>query len=86
MPGYASPVAIVAGGRLPVIATRRGRKDFVGVDAATGALLGALPFVTPYEQNAVTPAVAGDLVVLFGLDQSMFAVRPTRGADGSGRR
>jgi hypothetical protein len=34
----------------------------VGVDAATGVAL-SLPFVTPYEQNAVTSAVAGDLVI-----------------------
>jgi outer membrane protein assembly factor BamB len=79
-PGYATPVAIVAGGVRQIVTETRTK--IVGVDAATGALLWALPFVTPYEQNAVTPAVAGDLVILSGLDQSTFAVRPTRGADG----
>jgi outer membrane protein assembly factor BamB len=79
-PGYASPVAIVAGGVRQIVTETQTK--IVGVDAATGALLWSLPFVTPYEQNAVTPAIAGDLVILSGLDQSTFAVRPTRGADG----
>ena len=79
-PGYASPVAIVASGVRQIVTETQTK--IVGVDAATGALLWSLPFVTPYEQNAVTPAVAGDLVILSGLDQSTFAVRPTRGADG----
>ena len=79
-PGYASPVAILAGGVRQIVTETQTK--IVGVDAATGALLWSLPFVTPYEQNAVTPAVAGDLVILSGLDQSTFAVRPTRGADG----
>jgi outer membrane protein assembly factor BamB len=79
-PGYASPVAIVAGGVRQIVTETQ--KQIVGIDAATGTLLWSLPFVTPYEQNAVTPAVAGDLVILSGLDQPTFAVRPTRGADG----
>ena len=62
------------------------RRTIVGVDAATGARLWSLPFVTPYDQNAVTPVVSGDMVILSGLDQSTFAVRPTQGAAGSGRR
>jgi outer membrane protein assembly factor BamB len=79
-PSYATPVALVAGGvRQLVVLTKR---TVVGVDAATGTLLWSLPLVTPYDQNAVTPAVAGDLVILSGLDQSTFAVRPTRGSAG----
>ena len=79
-PGYATPVALVAGGVRQIVALTKNKA--VGVDAGSGALLWSLPLVTPYEQNAVTPAVAGDLVILSGLDQSTFAVRPTRGADG----
>jgi hypothetical protein len=73
-------VAIVADGVRQIVTETQTK--IVGVDAGTGALLWSLPFVTPYEQNAVTPAVAGDLVILSGLDQSTFAVRPTRGAEG----
>jgi len=79
-PGYATPVALVAGGVRQIVALTKTRA--VGVDAGSGALLWSLPFTTPYEQNAVTPAVAGDMVILSGLDQSTFAVRPAKGADG----
>jgi outer membrane protein assembly factor BamB len=80
-PGYASPVAFTAGGVRQIVDVSKTK--IVGVDAASGALLWSLPLVTPYDQNAVTPAVAGDLVILGGLDQATFAVRPTRGADGT---
>src|SRR5262249_20093833 len=40
-----------------------------------------LPFVTPWEQNAVTPVVTGGAVVYSGLDQGIHAVRPRRQAD-----
>jgi outer membrane protein assembly factor BamB len=79
-PAYASPVAFVAGGVRQIVTESRTR--VVGLDAATGALLWSLPLTTPYEQNAVTPAVAGDTVIVAGLDQPTFAVRPTRGPDG----
>jgi outer membrane protein assembly factor BamB len=79
-PGYASPAVLVAGGVRQIVTETQ--KKVVGVDAATGTLLWSLPLLTPYEQNAVTPLVAGDLVVIGGLDQPTYAVRPTRGADG----
>jgi outer membrane protein assembly factor BamB len=79
-PGYATPVPMVAGGVRQIVAVTQTR--VVGVDAATGALLWSLPLVTPYEQNAVTPLVAGGLAIIGGLDQPTYAVRPTRGADG----
>jgi outer membrane protein assembly factor BamB len=79
-PGYGTPVALVAGGVRQIVAVTQSK--VVGVDAATGALLWSLPLVTPYEQNAVTPLVAGDMVVVSGLDQPTYALRPARGADG----
>jgi outer membrane protein assembly factor BamB len=79
-PGYASPVALVAGGVRQIVTETQTK--IVGVDAANGALLWSMPLVTPYEQNAVTPAVAGDMLIVSGLDQATWAIRPTRGADG----
>jgi outer membrane protein assembly factor BamB len=79
-PGYASPVAFVAGGVRQIVTESQTR--VVGLDASTGALLWSLPLQTPYEQNAVTPAIAGDTVIVSGLDQSTYAVRPTRDAAG----
>lgn len=79
-PGYASPVVMTAGGVRQIVTESQTR--VVGLDAATGALLWSLPLQTPYEQNAVTPAVAGDTVIVGGLDQPTYAVRPTRDAAG----
>jgi outer membrane protein assembly factor BamB len=79
-PGYASPVVLAAGGVRQIVTESQTR--VVGLDAATGALLWSLPLQTPYEQNAVTPAVAGDTVIVAGLDQPTYAVRPTRDAAG----
>ena len=80
-PGYASPIAFVAGGSRQIVTETKTK--VVGVDAATGQLLWSLPLETPYEQNAVTPAVAGDLVIVSGLDAATYAVRPTRDAKGA---
>jgi outer membrane protein assembly factor BamB len=80
-PGYGSPVAFTAGGVRQIVTETKTK--VVGVEAATGKLLWSLPLETPYEQNAVTPAVAGDLVIVSGLDQSTYAVRPTRDAKGA---
>jgi outer membrane protein assembly factor BamB len=58
------------------------RNRLAGVDAGTGRLLWSLPFTTPYEQNAVTPLVIGDLVVYGGIDHPVRAVRiAKRGGD-----
>ena len=80
-PGYASPVALVAGGVRQIVTETQ--KMVVAVDAGIGALLWSLPLLTPYEQNAVTPLVAGDLVVIGGHYQPTYAVRPTRAANGT---
>jgi outer membrane protein assembly factor BamB len=79
-PSYATPVALVAGGVRQIVAVTK--RTVVGVDAASGARLWSLPLVTPYDQNSVTPVVARDVVIVSGLDQSTFALRPTKGADG----
>ena len=79
-PGYGTPVAVVAGGVRQIVTGAR--KKVVGVDAATGTLLWSLPLETPYDQNAVTPVVNGDTVIVSGLDQATYAVRPTRAGSG----
>jgi len=75
-PGYASPVvASFDGVRQVVTETQRA---LVGLDAASGALLWQQPFTTPYEQNSVTPVVAGGVVYYSGLDAPLAAARPVR--------
>lgn len=47
----------------------------MGVDLFTGKLLWSIPFVTPCDQNIVTPLMAGDLLIFSSLDTGTFAVR-----------
>lgn len=79
-PGYASPVVASFGG-VPQVVTLTQSK-LVGIALADGALLWSLPFTTDYEQNAVTPLIAGDLVVISGINQPLRALRVARGAGG----
>jgi outer membrane protein assembly factor BamB len=75
-PGYASPVVATIGGARQVITQTQ--KQLVGVALADGALRWSLPFRTPYDQNAVTPVVSGDVVIYSGLDQGLRAARVAR--------
>ena len=45
------------------------------VDAAKGNLLWELPIKTPFEQNSVTPLIAGDLVIYAGLENPKIKAR-----------
>lgn len=76
-PGYASPVIATIGGVRQVIT--QSQKHCVAVAAADGKLLWKISFTTPYEQNAITPVVAGDLVIFAGVQKPVFAVRVSAG-------
>jgi outer membrane protein assembly factor BamB len=65
-PGYSSPIIATFAGTRHVIVQSQTR--LVGVNAADGQLLWETPLKTPYEQNSVTPLVAGDLVISAGLE------------------
>jgi outer membrane protein assembly factor BamB len=75
-PAYASPVVATIGGTRHLITQTQ--QSIVSVNAANGALLWRAPFSTPYNQNAVTPIVSGDLVIYSGLDAGVTAVRLAR--------
>lgn len=61
-PGYASPiVTTVAGVRHLVTMTD---KAVVGIDPAAGRLLWQIPFPDEWNENIVTPVVAGDVLVV----------------------
>jgi outer membrane protein assembly factor BamB len=75
-PGYASPLVVDLGGVRQVV--NQTQKLIVGVDAASGALLWKLPFITAYEQNAVTLVVDGDVVIYSGLDKGVHAARVSK--------
>jgi outer membrane protein assembly factor BamB len=72
-PGYGSPVAVdVDGTRQVVVLTQ---EHVVGVSAATGALLWQRPFSTSYTQNAITPILYNQTVIVSGLDKGVTAFR-----------
>ena len=78
-PAYSSPVIGTFSGTRQVIVQSQNR--LVSVDALKGSLLWELPIKTPYEQNSVTPLVAGDLVIYSGLENPTIALRIARTAN-----
>lgn len=73
-PGYASPVIRrTATGESHLITMTD--KAVVGVDAATGTLLWTIPFPDEWNENIVTPVLAGDLVVISGTRKGTFGYR-----------
>jgi outer membrane protein assembly factor BamB len=75
-PSYASAIAIDAGGTRQIITQTQ--KHIVGVAQATGPTLWKVPFTTAYDQNAVTPVVYKDLVIVSGENKGTFALRVTK--------
>jgi outer membrane protein assembly factor BamB len=73
-PAYASPVVVAAPGGLRQVITQS-RSHVVGIDPANGDLLWRIPFVTSYNQNSVTPVVAGDLLIYAGIGNPLTAAR-----------
>jgi outer membrane protein assembly factor BamB len=72
-PAYGSPVIVeVAGTRQVVTMAQR---NLVGVSAATGELLWQRPFTSPSAQNAITPIVDGQTVIVSGLQNPVTAFR-----------
>jgi outer membrane protein assembly factor BamB len=72
-PAYGSPVALdVDGTRQVVVFTQ---EHLVGVSAATGQLLWKRPFSTPHTQNAITPILYNQTVIVSGLDKGVAAFR-----------
>lgn len=72
-PGSGSPIIATIGGVRQVIAQTQ--KFLVGLNASSGALLWQVPFHTDFDQNAGTPIVFQDLVINFGIDQPLTAIR-----------
>jgi outer membrane protein assembly factor BamB len=77
-PGYASPIVAEFDGVRQVITQTQ--SNLVGVAVNDGRLLWSLRFTTDYDQNSVTPLVAGDLLVYGGLNRPTTAVRVSRAA------
>jgi outer membrane protein assembly factor BamB len=74
-PAYTSPVIATLGGVRQLIA--QSQKHCLAVSPADGRLLWKYPFTTPYDQNSVTPVVAGELVIFGGVQKPTFALKVT---------
>ena len=74
-PAYASPVLLTVDGKRQLVA--QSQKFHLGVDPASGEVLWRVPFTTQFDQNSVTPLVAGGRVILAGYDQPTVALKVT---------
>ena len=72
-PSYGSPIVAELGGTRQVIVLTQ--RNLIGVAEATGDLLWKRPFSTEYDQNAITPILHGDVVVISGLEKGVTAFR-----------
>jgi outer membrane protein assembly factor BamB len=75
-PSYSSPIlaSFLGHAQLVIQVHRR----IVGVDPTSGRELWSLPFVTPCDQNIVTPLQTGNLVVVSSQQTGTQAIRVTR--------
>ncbi|HJR59710.1 MAG TPA: PQQ-binding-like beta-propeller repeat protein [Vicinamibacterales bacterium] len=75
-PGYASPIVAALGGTRQLITMTD--KAVVGVAVADGKQLWQIPFPDEWNENIVTPAVAGDVLIVSGTRKGTFGYRITR--------
>ena len=66
-PGYASPIALTAGGVRQIVALTEGSIE--GIDAKSGAALWSVPFPDDWHENIVTPIWTGTHLVVSGTRQ-----------------
>jgi outer membrane protein assembly factor BamB len=75
-PSYSSPIVARFGGE-PQLVVQVHRK-ILGVEPLNGRLLWSVPFVTPCDQNIVTPLQAKDVLVVSSLGQGTMGLRVAR--------
>jgi len=75
-PGYTSPVILTTGGTDHLITQTQ--NTVLSVDPKTGRELWRLPFKTDYEQNAVTPVVFQDMVIISGYKLGVQCYKPIK--------
>jgi outer membrane protein assembly factor BamB len=78
-PAYASPIIATPGGARQIITQTQGY--CVGVSPDKGGLLWKIPFRTDYDQNSVTPVVAGDTIIFGGTRVPTCAWRARKDGD-----
>jgi outer membrane protein assembly factor BamB len=78
-PSYSSPILTTLAGQQQLVL--QVHRKVLGVEPLTGRVLWSFPFVTPCDQNIVTPLRASDLVVVSSQDTGTQALRLTRKGD-----
>jgi outer membrane protein assembly factor BamB len=79
-PSYSSPILTTFDGQDQIVL--QVHRKIMGVDPATGRALWSLPFVTPCDQNIVTPLRAGELIVASSQDTGTQGIRVVRNGAG----
>ena len=72
-PGYASPVIVAAGGTRQLVTMTD--KAVIGVAVETGRELWQIPWPDEWNENIVTPVLAGDVLVVSGTRKGTFGYR-----------
>lgn len=75
-PGYASPIVATFGGTRQLITMTD--KAVVGVRVSDGKKLWTIPFPDEWNENIVTPVVAGDLLIVSGTRTGTYGYRVVR--------
>ncbi len=78
-PGYSSPILGTIQGTKQVVTFSQ--EHVIGIDFASGELLWQIPFNTPWTQNAVTPILYENDLILSGLDQGMMRLMVVKNGD-----
>jgi outer membrane protein assembly factor BamB len=79
-PGYASPIAISAGGSRQIVTMTN--QSIVGLDATNGASLWTIPFPDEWHENIITPVWTGTHLVVSGVRQGTQAFTLTNAGGG----
>jgi outer membrane protein assembly factor BamB len=75
-PAYASPIVTDIAGTRQIVTVSQ--QNIVAVDAATGALLWSVPWVTRATNNSTTPIRFGDTIIVTGQDKGVVALKPVK--------
>ncbi len=78
-PAYASPVVAEFQGTRQVVTMTQ--QNVVGLSAATGELLWQRPFASPFTNNAITPILYRDTIIVSGYERGVTAFKPVKQSD-----
>jgi len=78
-PAYASPMVADFQGTRQVVAMTQ--QNVVGLSAVTGELLWQRPFASAFTNNAITPILYGDTIIVSGYEKGVTAFKPVKQND-----